>query len=165
MIRSYSGDAALRLREAAANAGARLYMEQCELPYGIFFDCLPPEHVAFFEGLRPYHRTVDCICTHGGLDPLVPRLEEQTRHALIWGSGAFPAGYQGAEILVYGHRNNAELNVDGWPAPRIVGRTIGLDTIKHGVLTAMRLPDRRLFQSARYLDRVAGADPTDAIGA
>jgi len=43
-----------------------------------------------------------------------------------------------------------ELNGEGWPAPRVVGRTIGIDTIKHGVLTAIRLPDARLFQSARY---------------
>jgi hypothetical protein len=28
----------------------------------------------------------------------------------------------------------------GWPNPKIIGRTIGLDTIAHGVLTAMRLP-------------------------
>ena len=41
-------------------------------------------------------------------------------------------------------------NADGWPAPMIVGRTIGVDTISHGVLTAVRLPDQRVFQSARH---------------
>jgi hypothetical protein len=51
---------------------------------------------------------------------------------------------------VYGHWDNAALEADGWPAPKIVGRTIGLDTIAHGVLTAVRLPDQRVFQSARY---------------
>ena len=36
------------------------------------------------------------------------------------------------------------------PAPTIVGRTIGIDTISHGVLTAVRLPDKKLFLSACY---------------
>ena len=28
--------------------------------------------------------------------------------------------------------------------------SIGIDTISHGILTAFRLPDRRVFQSARF---------------
>jgi hypothetical protein len=32
----------------------------------------------------------------------------------------------------------------------IHGNRPALDTIAHGVLTAIRLPDRRVFQSARY---------------
>jgi hypothetical protein len=51
---------------------------------------------------------------------------------------------------VYGHRNNAVVSADGWPSPAILGRTIGIDTISHGVLTAVRLPDGRVFQSARF---------------
>jgi len=47
----------------------------------------------------------------------------------------------------YGHWNNADVDSSGWPKPRIAGGTIGLDTIAHGVLSAMRLP--RLHQSAR----------------
>ena len=69
---------------------------------------------------------------------------------MIWGAGSFPDGYQGAEVVVYGHWDNAALDADGWPTPMIVGNTIGIDTISHGVLTGMRLPDRRVFQSARY---------------
>jgi hypothetical protein len=38
----------------------------------------------------------------------------------------------------------------GWPMPAIVGRTVGIDTIAHGVLTALRLPEHRVFQSARH---------------
>jgi hypothetical protein len=52
--------------------------------------------------------------------------------------------------VLYGHRNNADVDSRGWPNPRIIGNTIGLDTIAHGVLTAMRMPDRTVFQSARY---------------
>ena len=61
-----------------------------------------------------------------------------------------PEDYRGVEIVAYGHFNNAELDHDGWPRPRVIGATIGLDTIAHGVLTAMRLSDRRLFQSTRH---------------
>jgi serine/threonine protein phosphatase 1 len=155
-IRSYSVEAARTLREAVSNAGADVYMGRCALPYEIFFDCVPQEHIRFLEGLRPYHQSADCVCTHGGLDPRVVLFQEQAREALIWGAGSFPNGYGGAEMVVYGHRNNAALNQDGWPAPMIVGRTIGVDTISHGVLTAVRLPDQRVFQSARY--EVLGAD-------
>ena len=36
------------------------------------------------------------------------------------------------------------------PRPRIIGATYGLDTIAHGVLTAVRLPGPYVLQSARY---------------
>ena len=42
---------------------------------------------------------------------------------------------------MYGHHDNATLNADGWPGPTTIGRTIGIDTISYGVLTAIRLPD------------------------
>lgn len=84
------------------------------------------------------------------MDPRVARVQEQAREALIWGAGNFPNGYEGDELVVYGHRNNAALTANGWPEPALVGRTIGIDTISHGVLTAVRLPDQRVFQSARH---------------
>jgi len=149
-IRSYSVEAERTLRDAVENAGAELILGEVVLPYEKFFDCVPEEHIRFFEALRPYHRNADCVCTHGGLDTRAGRVDEQERQALIWGAGDFPGGYTGAEILVYGHRNNAVLDADRWPAPRIAGRTIGVDTISHGVLTAIRLPDQRVFQSARF---------------
>jgi serine/threonine protein phosphatase 1 len=149
-IRSYSVDAVGTLREAASKAGTELYLGQCRLPYEAFFDRVPVEHIRFFEELRLYYQSEDCVCTHAGVDPRIVRVQDQTREALTWGAGTFPEGYDGADMVVYGHRNNATLNADGWPAPTSVGRTIGIDTISHGVLTAIRLPDRRLFQSARY---------------
>jgi len=148
-IRSYSTDAVATLREAASNAGPELFLGRYSLPYGAFFGCVPPEHIEFFENLRTYHQNSDCICTHGGLDSRVSNIEGQSREALVWGTDRFPEDYEGTEVIVYGHRNNATLNADGWPLPTIIGRTIGIDTISHGVLTALRLPDRRVFQSAR----------------
>jgi hypothetical protein len=52
--------------------------------------------------------------------------------------------------VVYGHWNDATLDHHGWPAPRVIGNTIGIDTISFGVLTAVRLPDRQVFQSEQY---------------
>ena len=149
-IRSYSVEAADVLRGAIANAGMELYSGSCELPYEVFVDRLPADHLRFLEGLRPYCQTADCLCAHGGLDARIKAAHDQPRGALIWGAGDFPDGYEGAEIVVYGHRNNAILDADDWPVPMVVGRTIGIDTISHGILTAIRLPDRRVYQSARY---------------
>jgi Calcineurin-like phosphoesterase len=149
-IRSYSETAAGRLREAVSNAGVDLFLGHCKLPYEVFFDSVPPDHIRFFETLRAYHRTVDCVGTHGGLDPLIPRMEDQPARALIWGTRGAPYEYRGSDVLVYGHWNNPSLNAAGWPDPRIAGQTIGIDTIAYGILTAIRLPDRRVFQSRRY---------------
>ena len=150
-IRSYSVSAARTLREAVSNAGLDLFLGRCKLPYDVFFDSVPRDHLRFFETLRPYHRNVDCVATHGGLDPAVPRMEDQPVKCLIWGTGGPPYGYRGDDVLVYGHWNNPSLDAAGWPDPRIAGRTIGIDTIAHGVLTGVRLPDRRVFQSRRYV--------------
>jgi serine/threonine protein phosphatase 1 len=149
-IRSYSVEAAVALREAMERAGAAVYMGRCVLPYEAFVDRVPAEHIRFFEGLRLYCQTVDCLCVHGGLDTRIADVQDQLPDALIWGAGDFPNGYEGAELVVYGHRNNTVLNTDNWPVPMVVGRTIGIDTISHGILTAIRLPDQRIYQSARY---------------
>jgi serine/threonine protein phosphatase 1 len=149
-IGSYSADAVRTLREAIRNLGLRLYLERCTLPYEAFFGSVPSEHIKFFETLRPYHKTADCVCAHAGIDPGVANIEDQARHAFIWGAQTFPDDYQGADVVVYGHWNNAMLTESGWPMPRIVGRTIGIDTISEGVLTAIRLPDRKVFQSSRF---------------
>ena len=149
-IRSYSVEAAVALREAMANAGAALYLGRCALPYEAFVDHLPADHIRFFESLRLYCRTADCLCVHGGLDARIADVQKQPPEALIWGAGEFPDGYEGPEIVVYGHRDNTVLNARNVPVPMIVGNTIGIDSISHGILTAIRLPDQRIFQSARY---------------
>ena len=149
-IRSYSLEAAQTLRDAVSNAGASLYVGHCALPYEAFFDCVPKAHIEFFESLRWFYQGHDCVCTHGGVDPGVTGIDNQPREALIWGVSGFPNRYDGPETLVYGHWNNADVNADDWPLPKIVGRTIGIDTIAFGVLTAIRMPDRQVFQSARH---------------
>jgi serine/threonine protein phosphatase 1 len=149
-VRSYSPEAERTLREAIREAGLRLYLGRCDLPYGVFFDAVPPSHRAFFAQLGLSYENDDCICTHAGLDPRVPALGDQTLEALVWGHSAFPAEYRDGPTIVYGHWNNADLDAQGWPTPKIAGNTIGIDTISHGVLTAVRMPDRHVFQSDRH---------------
>jgi serine/threonine protein phosphatase 1 len=149
-VRSYSPDAERTLREALREAGLRLYLGRCDLPYDVFFEAVPPPHRAFFAELELYFQSDDCICTHAGLDPRVTGLADQTVESLVWGHAAFPADYRGEQTVVYGHWNNADFDAHGWPTPRIAGNTIGIDTISHGVLTAIRMPDRHVFQSARH---------------
>ena len=149
-IRSYSTEAAEILRAAVSGAGLELYGGDCVLPYDAFFDRLPADHVEFFEGLQDYFRTDDGVFSHAGLDPAVSGWERQDREAFLWGGDDFPHEYDGDDVVVYGHHNNYVLDDSGWPLPSILGRTIGIDTISQGVLTAIRLPDRALFQSARH---------------
>ncbi len=111
---------------------------------------MPVEHCAFFDDLEPSFEENGWFCSHAGVDPRVTILADQKVDKLLWGDERFPDGYRGDAIIVYGHWNNAVLNDVGWPAPRIVGNTIGIDTIFHGVLTAIRLPDRRIFKSNRH---------------
>ncbi len=149
-IQSYSRDAATTLAEELGRLGARVVLERASLPYQAFFDHVPPEHVAFFLSLTIFCRTPDAVCVHGGLDPDTGRAEEQTAEDLIWGTDSFPALYRGRDSIVYGHANNPVMDDTGWPHPRIVGNTYGLDTSGAGVLTALRLPDGAVFQSRRY---------------
>lgn len=149
-IRSYSVQAEDAIRGAVADAGLQLYVGPYRIPYDSFFDVMPAEHRRFFNELELWFQSADCICVHAGLDPDIPELSDQPPRSLIWGHADFPAKYQGAIPVVYGHWNNADLSADGRPTPHATANTIGIDTIAHGVLTAIRMPGRRVFQSDRY---------------
>ena len=154
-IRSYSPAAADELERAARSAGPLLYLGGCALPYEVFFDTMPVSHRVFFKSLRTHYQCEDCVCAHAGIDPSFP-MEVPLAHpreSLVWGVRDFPRHYAGKEVVVYGHRNNAELDDADWPHPAIVGNTYGIDTIAHGVLTAMRFPDLRVYQSGMYEKR------------
>jgi serine/threonine protein phosphatase 1 len=150
-VRSYSVEAEQALRQAAVEAGPQLFLGRCRLPYDRFFDAVPESHLAFFAALALYFEGPDCICTHAGLDPHADTMAEQSPSCFIWGHDAFPAEYRGVRPVVYGHCDNADIDPHGWPRPRLNDHAIGIDTISHGVLTAIRLTDRRVFQSGRHL--------------
>jgi len=149
-IASYSPRVADELRLALEEAGPRLLTERVTLPYERLVEVMPPSHLDFLRSLKLYQRTDDALCLHGGLDPSIPGVEGQLHEALLWGTDDFVDAYSGDELVVYGHWGSAVLDREGWPHPRIQGRTIGIDTIGHGVLTAVRLPQRQVIQSARY---------------
>ena len=134
--------------EAIGELGARVVTEHPRLPYEAFFDAVPRSHLEFFERLELSFRGPDVLCVHGGLDPSGGLVENQRADDLIWGTESFPDEYDRDESVVYGHWNNAVVD-GGRPRPRIVNNTYGIDTIAYGVLTAVRFPDERVFQSDR----------------
>ena len=148
-IRSYSPEAEQAIRDALAAAGLRFYLSRVALPYQPFFDAMPPSHRQFLETLPVRFENADGLFVHGGVDAHAP-LDRQPDETLMWGGDGFPEAYTGPPTVVYGHWNDARLDSSLWPHPNVGDHTIGVDTIAHGVLTAVRLPDRRVFQSARY---------------
>jgi serine/threonine protein phosphatase 1 len=151
-IASYSPDAAVSLRRELEGAGMRLITERVRIPYEIFFDLLPPDHLAFFESLRPFHRAEGVICVHAGVDLEGRALDSRDLEVLIWGPDGFPDSYCGQDAVVYGHWDNSVEDEKGWPQPCVKGnRTFGVDTISKGVLTALRFPDRKVLQSSRFM--------------
>lgn len=150
-IASYSAEAATTIRQEAQHSGLALVTEKPALPYELFFQKVPERHVAFLTGLRPYYRTGEVVCVHGGLDPSGGPIEVQRQEDLIWGNDDFPQLYRGPDDIAYGHMNNAVLVGNDWPRPHVLdNHSFGLDTISHGVLTAMRFPDHQIFQSRRF---------------
>lgn len=150
-VRSYSPAAAITLRHEAEEAGLRLITDHAPLPYEIFFDSVPKEQIEFFKNLRTFYRTPDAVCVHGGLNPEAGPVENQQPDDLIWGTDRFPDRYDGDDIVLYGHTGNPAVDKEGWPHPRIVGKTCGIDTISKGVLTALRLPENTVVQSDKYI--------------
>jgi serine/threonine protein phosphatase 1 len=149
-IRSYSTEAAAELDREIEQLEPRLVAESLPLPYQAFFDSMPSSHLALLENLQLYHRTEDVICVHGGiLGGVAPHLQDP--QTLVWGPNDFPDAYHGEDSVVYGHWSNAIEDDSGWPWPCVKpNRTFGIDTISRGVLTAMRFPDGKVFQSDRY---------------
>ena len=149
-VRSYSETAERTILDAMSGSTLALYLEEAPLPYDVFFQAMPESHHKFLQSLWLYHVTPDAICAHAGIDPGKRDLKDQPSRTFLWGTDTFPDGYGGELPVLYGHHDNALVDSAGWPHPRIVGRTIGLDTIAHGVLTAVRVPDAVVFQSRRF---------------
>jgi len=148
-IRSYSSQAANGIRREMEMTARSLITGRVALPYYLFFDSLPPEHLDFFKNLRSYHRTPYVVCSHGGLDPASGPAEKQSREALLWGTDEFVHSYDGEDTIVYGHWRNCLIGKNGLPEPRITnGKAFGIDTIAEGVLTAIRFPELKIIQSS-----------------
>ena len=149
-VRSYSPEAARQLELAMEDLGLRLFTVKTPLPYGAFFQAMPPSHVRFFRELKPFHQSPDVICVHGGmsLDGILDPTDDDVH---VWGPLGFPEDYAGSEPVVYGHRDNCTVDSDGDVRPCIgANRTFGIDCSAYGVLIAMRFPDGAVWQSDVY---------------
>jgi serine/threonine protein phosphatase 1 len=149
-IASYSRPAALQMLAAAREAGLRLYSGRVALPYDRFFKLMPRSHRDLLSSLWTYVRTDDVICVHGGVPADGTSLDRAPQSDLVWGSNGFPGSYAGASNVVYGHWDDCPTGPDGWPTVRVTGRAYGIDSISSGVLTALRFPDLKVFQSGRH---------------
>jgi Calcineurin-like phosphoesterase len=148
-INSYSPTAVRTLLREMRDFGMEFYISKPKLSYHLFFDTLPTEHRRFFENLQLKYRADGVLCAHGGLNTKIS-IEAQDEEHFLWGDGGFPDRYSGTDHVVYGHRNNAVFNA-GWPLPNVMeNRTYGIDTIAHGVLTAIRFPGAEVFQSRKF---------------
>ena len=153
-IRSYSSEVANVLEQEINGYGSSLVIEKPVLSYHLFERVMPARHQAFFRGMRTHFKAPGLICVHAAVpvkgDPLQGAVQDY-----VWGVSGFPERYAGQVHVAYGHHNNHVLDESGRPAPKILAnRTYGLDTIAAGVLTAMRFPEQKVFQSGR--ERRAG---------
>ena len=105
--------------------------------------------------------TADCLCSHGGLDPHVPLLQNQKGSAFLWGTGAFPEDLCGGSPVVYGHWNNAVLDERGWPQPCVIAMEAPEPIPADGA------QDRRFMMLALHVARrIHGQTaPNPAVGA
>jgi serine/threonine protein phosphatase 1 len=110
-----------------------------------FEAALPPEHLAFFQGLKLSLQLGDYFFAHAGARPGVP-LDQQEDRDLYWIREPFLSDRRPFDkIIVHGHSISMGIHVDD--------RRIGVDTGAYatGRLTAVRLEgDERSFL---YTDR------------
>ena len=89
------------LRNALELAGASLIAEKAPLPYHIFFNVLPSDHLRFFQSLELFHRTADVICVHAGTD-LDCMLAPENPDVFVWGTSLVASQTNtGAKIASY----------------------------------------------------------------
>ncbi len=102
---------------------------------------MPPEHIAFLEGLERSHRDLGYLLVHAGIRP-TRRWEEQSDEDLFWIRDEFISRpHQLPETIVYGHTPVRQVYAD---LPYKIGIDTGL--VYGGCLTALELPDQTLHQ-------------------
>jgi serine/threonine protein phosphatase 1 len=103
----------------------------------------PPELGRWLEQTRIDFEDVHAFYVHAGVVPGQPFSRTPALQKL-WGAGGFlETGYDWGKPVVFGHWHMSE--------PLVQPNKIGLDTHAYetGILSAIRLPDRAVFQARR----------------
>lgn len=120
---------------------------------------LPPEHLAFLNGLSMLWENEHCICVHAGLEPGV-HLSRQTAGCCLWVRDEFIRCRHGFDkTVVFGHTPFVK--------PLVQRDKIGIDTgaVYGGRLTALLLPQREFISvpSQRYSYRPEFSGDQDGL--
>jgi len=106
---------------------------------------MPPEHLAFLEGLERAYRTDEWLVVHAGVRPELG-WDEQDAQDLVWIREDFILRpHKLPQTIIFGHTPHREVLVD-------LPYKIGIDTgcVYGGTLTAIELPSMTLHQVARH---------------
>ena len=153
-IKSYSKQAAKVLEKEIRKFGMKLiyYKKKKKapaLPYDIFFNSMPPDHISFFEQLRLYYEDEGIICSHAGLEIGMP-LASQAENELLWSNThSFIERWKGPKVLVLGHVHTYKIIADMYGKVIIKDKVIFTDTgcPQTGILSAVRFPDGHVIQA------------------
>ena len=137
---TYCPSVSMEIRAVLERLGSDIFTGTHSLPYDRVAQAMPSGHLHFLEQLKPFHRNRHGFYSQAGVNPWLT-LENQAEKYLVWGDRDFPAFYQGVELVVYGHWNDASFGPEGELKLKRQLNTIGIDTIAHGVFTCLALPD------------------------
>ncbi len=107
-------------------------------------DFIPPDHLAFYNGLATYWEDDDYIYVHAGLQPDI-HLSRQSTEWCLWSRDRFiNSDYDFGKTVVFGHTDRV--------TPLVTANKIGIDTgaVYGGKLTCLVLPEREFVSVDGY---------------